>query len=196
MRLRIILAGAMLTMGGCEAGNDNQSAENRGPTTTTAIAEPAAPPADCSKLPDFVPLYADARIKTCVSGPAGEPHRESGTVIYTTGATPEAIVAWYKDKAVLDGLAPALSTPSLFSARDGGKRSIMAVVETARGATKVTLNWAGISDLLYVGLGRPALLERDRDGLVMNRPVVGMHLRRPQAGASPRGDLRSARPLG
>jgi hypothetical protein len=120
MRLRIILAGAMLSLGGCEAGNV---------------------PTDCGKLPDFVPLYADARIETCVSGPAGEPRRESGTVIYTTGATPDAIIAWYKDKAVLDGLVPALSTPTLFSARDGGKRSMMAMVESVRGATKVTLNW-------------------------------------------------------
>jgi len=141
MRLRIILAGAVLSLGGCEAGNDNQSAETNGATAAPALAGPAAPQSDCSKLPDFVPLYADARIETCVSGPAGEPHRESGTVIYRTGATPEAIIAWYKDKAVLDGLVPALSTPSLFSARDGGKRSMMALVETARGATKVTLNW-------------------------------------------------------
>jgi hypothetical protein len=141
MRLRIILAGAMLSLGGCEAGNDNQSAEERGPVTTAAVASAGSAPADCSKLPDFVPLYADARIETCVSGPAGEPRRESGTVIYTTGATPDAIIAWYKDKATLDGLVPALATPTLFSARDGGKRSMMAMVETVRGATKVTLNW-------------------------------------------------------
>jgi hypothetical protein len=141
MRLRIILAGAMLSLGGCEAGNDNQSAETNGATAAPALAGPTARPSDCSKLPDFVPLYADARVETCVSGPAGEPHRESGTVICTTGATPEVIIAWYRDKAAIDGLAPALSTPSLFSARDGGKRSMMAVVETARGATKVTLNW-------------------------------------------------------
>jgi hypothetical protein len=141
MRLRIILAGAMLSLSGCEAGNDNQSADERGPTATTAVAEAGNAPADCSKLPDFVPLYADARIETCVSGPAGEPRRESGTLVYTTGATPDAIIAWYKDKAVLDGLVPALSTPTLFSARDGGKRSMMAMVETVRGATKVTLNW-------------------------------------------------------
>ena len=142
MRLRIILAGAMLSLGGCEAGNDNQSAEEPGPAAA-AIAGAGAgdAPTDCSKLPDFVPLYADARVETCVSGPASEPHRESGTLVYTTGATPEAIIAWYRDKAALDGLVPALSTPSLFSARDGGKRSMMAVVETARGATKVTLNW-------------------------------------------------------
>ncbi|WP_066810447.1 hypothetical protein [Sphingomonas asaccharolytica] len=141
MRLRIILAGAVLSLGGCEAGNDNQSAEERGPATAAAVAGASKSPTDCSKLPDFVPLYADARIETCVSGPAGEPHRESGTVIYTTGATPEAIIAWYRDKAAIDGLVPALSTPSLFSARDGGKRSMMAVVESVRGATKVTLNW-------------------------------------------------------
>ena len=143
MRLRIILAGAMLSLGGCEASNDNQSSEKRGPTTTAtaAVASAGNAPADCSKLPDFVPLYADARIETCVSGPAGEPRRESGTVIYTTGATPEAIIAWYRDKAAIDGLVPALSTQTLFSARDGGKRSMMAMVENVRGATKVTLNW-------------------------------------------------------
>ena len=141
MSLRIILAGAMLSLGGCEAGNDNQSAEERGPTTPAAVMGAGEAPTDCSKLPDFVPLYADARVETCVSGPAGEPRRESGTVVYTTGATPDAIIAWYRDKTALDGLVPALATPTLFSAHDGGKRSMMAMVETARGATKVTLNW-------------------------------------------------------
>jgi hypothetical protein len=141
MKLRIILASAMLTLGGCEAGNDNQSADDRGPTTTASVAASGNAPADCSKLPDFVPLYGDARIETCVSGPAAEPRRESGTVIYTTGATPDAIIAWYRDKATGDGMTPALATPTLFSARDGSKRSMMAMVETVRGATKVTLNW-------------------------------------------------------
>ena len=141
MKLHIILAGAILSLGGCEAGNDNQSAGERGPTTTASVAASGSGPADCSNLPDFVPLYADARVETCVSGPAGEPRRESGTVVYTTGATPDAIIAWYKDKAALDGLVPALSTATLFSARDGSKRSMMAMVETVRGATKVTLNW-------------------------------------------------------
>ena len=141
MKLRIFLAGAALTLGGCEAGNDNHSTDDRGPTTTASVAAASNAPSDCSKLPDFVPLYADARIETCVSGPAAEPRRESGTVIYTTGATPDAIIAWYKDKATIDGLVPALATPTLFSARDGSRRSIMAMVETVRGATKVTLNW-------------------------------------------------------
>jgi uncharacterized protein (DUF2235 family) len=67
-------------------------------------------------------------------------HQQTGGRAFA-GATPDAIIAWYKDKAVLDGLVPALSTSTLFSARDGGKRSMMAMVETVRGATKVTLNW-------------------------------------------------------
>ncbi|MGN6820593.1 MAG: hypothetical protein ACTHJR_18200 [Sphingomonas sp.] len=141
MRLRIILAGAMLTLGGCEAGNDNRKADARGPATTASVAASSDAPADCSKLPEFVPLYADAQVETCVSGPAGEPRRESGTVVYTTAAEPGAVIAWYKDKAIGDGLVPALSTPTLFSARDGSKRSVMAMVETVRGSTKVTLNW-------------------------------------------------------
>jgi len=141
MKLRMILAGAMLSLGGCEAGNDNQSGDERGPATTTAVAASSDTPADCSKLPDFVPLYADARVETCVSGPAGEPHRESGTVVFTTGAAPDAVMSWYKDKATGDGLIPALTSPTLFSARDGSRRTMMAMVETVRGATKVTLNW-------------------------------------------------------
>ena len=139
MRLRIILAGAMLTLGGCEAGNDNV-AEDRGPAAANAVAA-AGTAADCASLPDFVPLYADARVETCVSGPGVDPRHESGTVIYTTGATPEAVIAWYKEKANAQGLAPALSNATMFSAREGSKRSLMAMTETARGATKVTLNW-------------------------------------------------------
>ncbi len=144
MRLRIILAGAMLTLGGCEAGNDNQSADERGPTTTSSVAASGTAPAaktDCAKLPDFVPLYADARVETCVSGPGVDARHESGTVIYTTGATPDAVIAWYKDKAALAGLTPALSNTTMFSAREGSKRSLMAMTETVKGATKVTVNW-------------------------------------------------------
>ncbi len=141
MKLRIILASAALTLNGCEAGNDNATSEDRGPTTTASVAASGNGPADCSKLPDFVPLYADARVESCVSGPASEPRRESGTVIYTTGATPDAVIAWYKEKAGVNGLTPALTTPTLFSARDGSKRNIMSMVETVRGATKVTVNW-------------------------------------------------------
>jgi hypothetical protein len=142
MKLRIILAGAMLTFGGCEAGNDNQTgADERGPTTTASVAASGSKPADCSKLPEFVPLYADARIETCVAGPGVDAGRESGTVIYTTGATPDAVIAWYKDKTAGDGLAPTLSTQTMLSARDGNKRTLMTLVETVKGATKVTLNW-------------------------------------------------------
>ena len=141
MKLRIILAGAALTLSGCEAGNDNATAEDRGPTTTASVAGSGLSRADCGNLPDFVPLYADARIKTCVSGPAAEPRRESGTVIYTTGAAPDVVIAWYKEKAAVNGLTPALTTETLFSARDGSKRSIMSMVKTVGGETKVTVNW-------------------------------------------------------
>lgn len=141
MRLRIILAGAMLTIGGCEAGNDNQASDERGPATTSSVAAAGGKPADCADLPGFVPLYGDARVETCVSGPGVDPRHESGTVIYTTGATPAAILAWYKDKTAAEGLAPALSSETMFSAREGSKRSLMAMTQTVKGATKVTLNW-------------------------------------------------------
>lgn len=141
MKLRIILAGAVLTLGGCDAGNDNHSGDDRGAAAAAMTAASMDAPVNCTSLPDFVPLYADARVETCVSGPAGEPRRESGTVVYTTSATPEAVMAWYKDKATGDGLVPALSTETLFSARDGSSRTVMAMVETVRGTTKVTLNW-------------------------------------------------------
>ncbi len=141
MRLRIIVAGAVLTLGGCDAGNDNHSGDDRGVAATAMTAASTDAPVDCTRLPDFVPLYAGARVETCVSGPASEPRRESGTVVYTTDARAEEVMAWYKDKATGDGLVTALSTETLFSARDGSRRTVMAMVETVRGTTKVTLNW-------------------------------------------------------
>lgn len=141
MRLRIILAGGALTLGGCDAGNDNTSSDDRGSASAALAEVPGGAPIDCRKLPDFVPLYAGARVETCVSGPASEPRRESGTVVYMTGAAPEVVMAWYKDKATGDGLVPSLSTATLFAARDGSSRVMMAMVETVRGATRVTLNW-------------------------------------------------------
>ena len=142
MSLRIFMAGAMLaTLGACGEDDGNaQAANDRGPTTTASVVASGSGPADCSKLPAFVPLYDDARVETCVTG-AGEPGRESGTVIYTTGAAPAAIIAWYRDKAKSDAMAEALSTPTLLSVRDASGSSLMALVETVKGTTKVTLNW-------------------------------------------------------
>ena len=150
MSLRIFMAGALLaSLGGCESGGNKQADNDRDGTNMTVTArEPGdskRPTAgksavDCTHLPPFVPLYGDARVETCVSGP-GEPGHESGMVVYTTGALPAAVLAWYKEKATGDGLTEALSTAAIYSAREDGKRSVTAMVTTVKGATKVTVNW-------------------------------------------------------
>ena len=141
MQLRFFFAGAMLaSLGACGDSNENKPANDSTPARKVLEVR-ASGPMDCSKLPDFVPLYANAKVSTCVSGGGADPGHESGTVIYTVAAEPAAILAWYKNKADGAGLPKVISTDAMYGAREGSKRSIMVMTDKQATATKVTVNW-------------------------------------------------------
>jgi hypothetical protein len=117
-----------------------------GQNVAAAAAEgkPAALTAatDCGQAPpNFVPLYADAKITTCVSGPDGQKDHVSGTIVYTTQAKPAEVLGWSRGQANASGLGQRLSTDTMYSAGEERRRSIMVVVDTFNGQTRVTVNW-------------------------------------------------------
>jgi len=85
---------------------------------------------DCARA-SFVPLYADAKITTCVA------ENKRGTVIYTSAATPGAVLAWYRAAAEKAGLKVNLQTDMNLSASEG-KRTLMVM---AGPGNQVTVNW-------------------------------------------------------
>jgi hypothetical protein len=95
----------------------------------------------CTSKPDFVPLYADAKLVTCASGATGAKGRGSGTAIYTTAATPAQILAWSKEQAEKAGLAQKLLTDMTYTAAEGDKRTLSVMAMAQGGGTQVTVNW-------------------------------------------------------
>lgn len=96
---------------------------------------------DCSNKPDFVPVYADARITTCIAGPDRPPNHVAGTIVYMSDAEPGKLLGWSRAHANASGLAPRLATPTSYSAGEEARRSLMILVEPKDGATRVTVNW-------------------------------------------------------
>jgi hypothetical protein len=96
---------------------------------------------DCSKNPDFVPIYAGGTIRICSNAHLDSLHRTSGMVAYGTSAAPAAVLAWSKEQAAKAGLAERLSTDKMFSAGEGNKRTMMVMALPEGTGSKVTVNW-------------------------------------------------------
>jgi len=97
--------------------------------------------ADCSNKPDFVPVYDDAQITTCVSSADGTPRHVSGTIVYLVKAAPAKVLGWSRAQANASGLGQRLATPTTYSAGEQSQRSLMIVVEPMNGGTRATVNW-------------------------------------------------------
>lgn len=117
----------------------------RGPTApaASAAARPAAPDA-----PAFAVIYPGAELKgpaTTAQGPAGP----GGIVQFTTEATPQAVIAFYRQRAEAAGLKSINSMDrgdaQAYSAGDGadGRGQLMQVIATRveDGPTDVQLDW-------------------------------------------------------
>lgn len=111
--------------------------------STTAAAVPAAPDA-----PDYAVLYPEALPvgpATVARGPSGP----GGIATFTTPATPDAVVAFYRQRAETAGLTTIASMnqggASAYSAGDGaaGTGKLLSVVATPGedGPTNVQLSW-------------------------------------------------------
>jgi hypothetical protein len=143
MRQAVLAAGLLLAAcGGSPKTTDDPVGQNV--AAAAAEGKPAALTAatDCGQAPpDFVPLYADAKISTCVSGPDGQENHVSGTIVYTTGAKPAEVLGWSRGQANASGLAQRMATDKMYSAGEEKRRSLMVVVDTVDGQTRVTVNW-------------------------------------------------------
>lgn len=126
---------AVLLLAGC--GGDKQS--EQADASANAVAE-GGQTVDCSGLPEHVPLMADAKVSVCTRGEA-MPGRISGTVVYSTAANPDAVIAFYKERTAAIGLEPGITAPGAFSAREGTKRTVMIMPEIEGTGSKVRVNW-------------------------------------------------------
>ncbi|MGO4687190.1 hypothetical protein [Brevundimonas sp. 2YAF1] len=92
-------------------------------SVATAAAEPAADGA-----PVFAALYPGAQVDapaTVAAGPTGP----GGLITFTTDAAPEAVIAFYRQRAEAAGLAPIMAM------NQGEARAYGAGARTANGAT-------------------------------------------------------------
>jgi len=143
MRHAVLAAGLLLAACGSSpkttddpVGQNVAMAAAQGtPAALTAATDCGEPP------PKFVPLYADAHITTCVAGPDGQGNHVSGTIVYTTKAKPAEVLGWSRGQANASGLAQRLATDTMYSAGEERRRSVMVVVDTIGGQTRVTVNW-------------------------------------------------------
>lgn len=116
------------------------------PTADAGAAAPPAAPAvattGCDSLPDFAPLYAGAVVSGCFKGASTvRDNHDSGTAIFAVTTAPAEVLAWYKAQTAAKGLAPSLSSQTMYSARDGEKRTVMVMTTAKDGGTQVTINW-------------------------------------------------------
>lgn len=148
---------AAIVMTGCDSNAEKQAeaveatptdsateaATAAGPaaaTVTMATAEPAAPNA-----PEFAVIYPGGQPKSqaiSAQGPAGP----GGMLDFTTDATPDEVVAFYRQRAEAAGLKPINSLnrgdARAYSAGDGGTRLLTVVVTPVDGAPNdVQLSW-------------------------------------------------------
>ncbi|UZK65291.1 hypothetical protein [Sphingomonas sp. M1-B02] len=144
--MRGLLAAALL-LAGC-GGGEGESENVTDPTALNVIdaaanGKPAVvtAAADCSNKPDFVPIYDDARITTCISGEDGLPRHVSGNIVYVTAADPAKVLGWSRAQANASGLGQVQLTPSKYEAGEKSKRSILVVVEPEGTGSRVSINW-------------------------------------------------------
>lgn len=117
------------------------------PAATTAAAAPALPAAPGA--PAFAVIYPGAAVEgpaTMAQGPTGP----GGILSFTTDASPETVVAFYRERAEATGLTTIASMnqsgASAYSAGDGadGRGQLLDVRATPvdDGPTSVQLSWS------------------------------------------------------
>lgn len=89
---------------------------------------------DCARA-TFVPVYADAKITTCVT------EEKRGSLIYASAATPGAVLAWTKAEAEKAGLKVTLQTDMNLAASEGN-RKLMVMAMMSGSENQVSVNWS------------------------------------------------------
>lgn len=97
-------------------------------TVAALAAEPDVAPPTADGAPVFAALYPGAQIEgpaTVASGPTGP----GGLITFTTDDAPEAVIAFYRQRAEAAGLAPVMAM------NQGEARAYGAAARAANGAT-------------------------------------------------------------
>ena len=124
------------------------SAEATAPVAAETAAAPAATPAAATAIdgaPVFAALYPGAQTDapaTLASGPAGP----GGLITFTTEAAPEAVVAFYRQRAEAAGLSPVMAM------NQGEARAYGAAARKENGATLQVVASPGEGGLTSVQL--------------------------------------------
>lgn len=130
------------------ACGSSEKADGEGTSLSAGAVAEAGEAVSCTNLPAHVALPGDAKVSLCTQAEVDPGHR-SGTVVMTTAEAPDAVIAFYKARAKETGIPDSIANSDpqpgmgpMYSARDGTKRSFMAITRPLDGGrTEVTLNW-------------------------------------------------------
>lgn len=148
-------AGLALLLAGCGGGTTstttstttNTSSASREPASDAKMSDPMTASGgsnDCSKNPDFAPVYPGAKISICSSTHFDNTGKDAGSFHYTTEAAPAVVLAFGKEVATKAGLTARISTETMFSAGEGNNRTMAMFVTPEGSGSKVTVNWGHV----------------------------------------------------
>lgn len=158
MRLMIVAAAvAAVSLAGCgkkeDSGKPAITATQGGYTvksgdgTATVSTSAQAAAAAVSGLPDFAPLFPGASLENAiVSVPSENGDSQGSTVTYKVAATPDKVVAFYKEKAEAAGFKTVMNAnmgaATMFAATDDATKRGLQVIASGKGdATSVVVTW-------------------------------------------------------
>ena len=128
--MKRLAAALALLLAGCNQGATVTEGQDGSVTVEKDGKTVSVNAGDCTRA-RFVPLYADARITTCVA------EGKRGTIIYTSAATPGAVLAWYRSEVEKAGLKVSLQTDMNLSASEGNRKLMVMAIDH-----QVTVNWS------------------------------------------------------
>jgi hypothetical protein len=142
--LAVVAVALTVAIAGCE--NRAETSASNEPAAHSAAPSAAPTPAASASVPNFAVPYPGATIE-------GEPlvaEGQSGTggvVTFTTEAAPDAVIAFYSERAEADGLAKTMSLNQGEARAYGAQKqasgaSINVVAAPAGDQTSVQLTWS------------------------------------------------------
>lgn len=115
-------------------------------TATVTTGAGAAGAATASGQPDFAPTYPGGQVQSTASG-IGNAQANGGMVVFTTAASPDQVLTFYRGKALASGLKTQLDAnmgaARQFAASDEATgRGLQVIVSGQAGASQVQVIWA------------------------------------------------------
>ena len=144
-----IAAGLAAMMAGCGGGASappgNMTAQADGASTSNTVMSDARTASggsnDCSKNPDFAPIYTGATPTICSSTHFGNTGKDAGSFHYDTAASPAEVLAFARASAERSGLTVRIANDTMVSAGEGNTRTFMTMALPDGTGSKVTVNW-------------------------------------------------------